>query len=942
MEIFLSQVAKDLLKRYGTDLTKLVVVFPSRRARLFFDTCLYNEIQKPIFAPTYYSVDELFERYSSFRKADTIQLIGELYNAYLKVYNAHSETLSAETLDEFYSFGEILLNDFDDIDKNLVDVNLLFHNLKELDELKDNFSHLTENQREALSRFGKLFEKSSYLKDSFLSVWNLLGEVYKTFKNRLTEQYIAYPGMLMRDVAESKIEQESGKIHVFVGFNVLNKCEERLLLKLKNDSLFYWDYDPHYIKQESGRFIKRNIALFGSALEQSDIDSKPKEIEIISSPSESAQSGIIEPWIRSLKKKPDFTQPDSAIILCNESILPVIMHAIPSDKVENVNITMGFPLTQTPVAGFLQTLADMQLKGISGQKFLYKYVLSVLRHPFVRSMYPEANQIEQTIIKEHIFFPEQSDLNHLPVFKKTSSTTELAEYLLEQIKSLGEYYSDETSDDVYNGLYQESIFQAYQLVNRLYGLLKSEQWTLEKATFVRLLKKLIASVKIPFHGEPIKGLQVMGLLETRTLDFKHILMLSVNEGFMPGSESENTFIPQFLRKHFDLNTYEHQDAIYSYYFYRLIQRAEKLTFVYNINKTGIGKAEISRFLLQLLVEKGKEINRFSLNAPAIPWRSALIEIPKTPLLLDEIRKKYDYHTNPQAHALTPSALNVFIDCPLRFYWQKIKGFQQEEELLEEMDSSVFGTIFHHAAEYLYQELGRVGKTVRREDLELYLLPENEYLIRKLVAKAFDEDYFKRKVDESQYNGEQLINFNVICEMLARLIRFDSKNTPFDVLGLEWKTYDFFEIPAQNLKLQIGGIVDRLDKKGENVRILDYKTGGKSKSFKELSDLFSAKKDRAAHIFQTFLYASVLIRKNEFHGAAIAPALLYIQEAGKEDYSPAITYKSEAIEDFSGLHEEFEDLLIRKIEELFHPEIPFTQTADSELCKYCDFREICNR
>jgi len=951
MEAFLSLVARNLIQRNGINLAEVIVVFPSRRARLFFNISLFKEAQKPIWAPRYFSIEELIEGKSPLRKADQVQLIGELYRTYIRVFNSHSEIPAMETLDEFYHFGEILLSDFDEVDKNLVDAGSLFRNLKDLDILKDDFSHLSKNQQDALNRFGTLFEKSSPLKESFLSVWNILGEVYAEFKSSLSEKGIAYSGMIIRDVIENHLWDFTDKQYVFAGFNVLNKSEEKLFGALKEKSLFYWDYDNYYLEQEAGRFIKRNILKFGSALDAQDVDvflSKPKEITFMASTSENGQSGAILPWISSLKETDRSVEPDSAVVLCNESILPAVMHSIPSNLLENVNITMGFPIGQTPVASFLFVLMELQTRGLAGSgKFHHKQVLNVLRNPAVRLLFPESYEKEKEIMENNIFFPDLSLLQDSELFCRTSDSVELASYLLKQIEKLGKLYQQPDFQDVYDGLYQESIFRAYQIVNRLYGLLLQEKWKLEKQTFQRLLKSLLASTQVPFHGEPVKGLQVMGVLETRSLDFKNVLMLSVNEGFMPASNNENTFIPQFLREHFDLNTIEHQDSVYSYYFYRLLQRAEKITLVYNTAKTGMAKAEMSRFLLQLLVDQRLTIKRLTLQSPVKPWKPEPIRIEKTDEVMRALRMLFDFETNPEAKPLTPSSINTFIDCPLRFYLQRVKGYRAEDEFSEELDSSIFGTIFHHAAELLYREIGRIGNEknfkpflVQKEDLEFYLEPSQDYLIRRFVSKAFDEDYFKGQIiDESKYNGEQLINFRVICEMLKRMIRFDVQHTPFLISGLEWKGYESFELPGVGIKIKIGGIIDRLEEKDGTVCILDYKTGGRSKSVKALEELFEMKENRPGHVFQTFVYASVQCRLTK---NPVVPKLLYIQEIAKENYSPVIQYAGSPVEDFHDLRPDFENLLTDKLNELFDPEIPFTQTPILGSCRYCDFKEMCNR
>ncbi|MDR0768919.1 MAG: PD-(D/E)XK nuclease family protein [Dysgonamonadaceae bacterium] len=951
---FLQLVANDLAARFGNNLARVTVVFPSRRARLFFNNYLYRAVGAPVWAPQYITIEELFERHSALKPADTIQLTGDLYRSYIDVYNATATSPSTETIDEFFFFGEILLADFDDIDKNLVNVSTIFTNLSDLDKLKNDFTYLSDDQRESISRyFGTIFKDDSALKTAFRSIWNILGDVYNDFREKLRARGMAYSGMLMRDVIENETLDFQDKEYAFVGFNVLNKCEEKLFKRLKNNALFYWDYDIYYLNQEAGRHIAENIQRFGSALDNgspsatifnSFLNNK-KEITFLASSSESGQAGVIPSWIDSLQHAPDYGSPDSAIVLCNEDILPVAMHAISPQKVENVNITMGFPITQTPVADFLYILAELQIKGLTGRNaFHYKYVLQTLRHPYARMIYPEARKMEMTVSQNNIFFPDTEMLACPLLFIHTHNATELCKYLLNIVESLGRTYKAESSfQDIYEGLYQESVFRAYRIVNRFYGLLLSGEWMVEKPTLLRLLRRLLSVTQVPFHGEPLKGLQIMGVLETRALDFKNLLILSVNEGLMPGSSSENTFIPQFLRSHLGLNTIEHQDAIYAYYFYRLLQRAEKITIVYNTDKTQTGKSEMSRFLLQMLVDPRINIRRYTLQAAVKPMKTEPVIVPKSDEVIRMIKEKYDFNTNPDAKPLTPSSLNIFIDCPLRFYWLKIKEYETPDELTNEIDSSIFGTIFHRAAEFLYREItgGASEFTVRKEHLDAYLQPVATHKIRRFVSQAFEEVYFRgRTVDESQYNGEQLINFHVICKMLERLIDFDRRRAPFIIRGLEWKNYDFVELPAQGVKLKIGGIIDRLEEHDGKLLIMDYKTGSSGNTCKTLEDLVTEKDRRASHIFQTFVYASVLIRKNVF-SQPIVPALLYMQDAGRENFSPVIEYQKAPIEDFRHLNEEFESLYIQKISDLFNPDIPFTQAAFESSCASCRFRELCN-
>jgi RecB family exonuclease len=948
---FLGQVADDLISRFGTDLSEVTVVFPGVRAGLFLNQYLYRQAKGPLWAPRYRSIESLFEGVSGLRKGDSIRLVAELYEAYMEVYNRRNPSPSTETMDEFFFFGETLLSDFDDVDKNLVDAQALFGNLKDLDALRDNYTYLSPEQLEAIDRHFHAFQGDSALKTAFWNIWNLLGEVYERFRGRLQELRIAYPGMLMREVIREGGEFEA-KHYAFVGFNVLSRCEEKLFLLLKEKASFYWDYDAYYLHAEAGYFIQQNIQRFGSALDGSRFDTfrdSEKSITFLASPSESGQSAVVTPWIESLGKDPAFTRPDTAIVLCNEAILPVVMHAIPSEKVENVNITMGFPMMQTAIASFLQALVEMQTKGYraSDRAFRYQYVVPVLRHPYAALLFPEAGEVEKEISKNHIFYPDLALLRCETLFAYASGALELAHYLLEIIQLIGRHYEQERTD-TYNGLYQESIFRAYQVVNRLCGLLAAGSLKIEKPTFARLLRKLLSTVQIPFHGEPVKGLQIMGVLETRALDFENLLILNVNEGFLPANNSENTFIPQFLRTHFEMSVIDHQDSMYAYYFYRLIQRAKRITLVYNTDKTQIGRAEMSRFLLQLMVDptmKGR-IEHYSLQSDIHPRQPKTIVVEKDPQILHSLRNRYDINLQPEAAPLSPTALNTYINCGYKFYLEYVCGLRNKESFVDELDNSTFGSIFHRAAERLYRQIGEpyaarnIAFSLQADDLNDYL--SHPHKIRTIALKAFEEEYFKgRPTAEEAFNGEQLLNFQVINKMMEWLIRFDLRRTPFTILGLEHPLSCEWALPSQAIRLRLGGIIDRLEEKNGRYSILDYKTGGKAKDARSIESLFEQSPDRPAHVFQTFLYAFALLQNNAF-ASPVTPQLLYIQQAAKDSYSPLIRCNRQAVEDFRELYPEFRERLSQCIESLFDPNTPFRQTTIGKTCEYCDFREKCGR
>jgi hypothetical protein len=936
---FLNLVAEDLISRFGKNLSKIVVVFPSTRAKLFFNNYLYHHAKIPLWSPQYKTIESLFRESSSSQVCDDILLIIELYKTYVEVYNNHSKKKFEETLDDFFIFGETLLSDFDEIDKNYVNTKFLFGNLKNLNELQDDFSYLSKNQIQTLISHFKAFQCNTLLQNNFCSIWNILSEVYSSFKSKLEKKNIAYLGMLMRNVIRDVKNLFNENHYVFVGFNVLNKCEEKLFDQLKEKSLFYWDYDKYYIETEAGKFVKQNINKYGSALQSNQFDvflHPDKKITFLSSFSESGQLAVTPQWISSLQKKFSSIQPDSAIVLCNEAILPTLIQTISLNEIENINITMGFPIMQTEIISFLQILIEMQIYGYrpSDQSFKYEYVLPVLNHPYTSLIFPKANQVEKKIIENNIFYPTLTELQNKLFFTYVTETLGLIKYLLKIIRIVGDFFKN----DPYSILHQESIFRSYLLMNRLYGLFLIENLNVSKVHFSRLLHKYFSKIKIPFNGDPVVGMQIMGVLETRTLDFNNLLIFNTNEGYMPGNKNENTFIPQFIRSQFGMSTFESHDAVYAYYFYRLLTRAKNITLVYTTNETKIGKAEMSRFLLQLLVDPRLKLNikQYVLQTNIVTMRSQYITVDKDKFLLEKIKNKYDLNTNIRATALSSTALSCFVSCSYRFYLEYIQELKKENELVPKINSSVFGSIFHEAAKILYQQV--CMQNIDYESLNVYIkFPQR---IENIVLKAFQKEFFKgRNIKKENYNGEQLINLHIICKLLECLIRFDQKHLPFTILGIEYNISGTIFIKKENICVKINGIIDRLqrEKDGTHV-IIDYKTGNNESSFKSLKELFDKKN---MHIFQVFIYAfiySQLEKKNP-----IIPALLCIRQIGGNVHYPhIITYNNTPVNDFNFFKFDFEKMLSNKISELFNSDIPFQQTKNIKACRYCNFKERCSR
>ena len=957
MESFLKLVAADLYKHTEGNLAHTAVVFPNKRAGLFFNEYLAQESDSPIWSPAYVSISELFRSLSPWEVGDPVKLVCELYKIFRR------ETQSTETLDDFYFWGEMLISDFDDADKNKVDTDKLFSNLQDLRNIMDDYTFIDDEQEEAIRQFFQNFsiERRTALKERFISLWDVLGNIYKGFRESLASQNIAYEGMMYRHVIEHlDVDKLPYEKYVFVGFNVLNKVEHTLFTQLKDvgKAVFYWDYDEFYMKEnrqavthEAGEFIRRNLRDFPSPLSGELFKnlSKPKEVHYIASSTENAQARYLPQWIRNNLTTPE---KETAVVLCNEALLQPVLHSLPAE-VKHVNITMGFPLSQTPVYSFLIALLELHTHGFNFKsgRYTFQSVVTLLKHPYTRQLTGQAELLEKELTRNNRFYPLPGELGKdeflTRLFTPLSGNLNLCIRLSETLQQVAGIYQANTSGtedtDAFNQLYRESLFKAYTTINRFRTLIEEDELTVQSETFRRLLVKVLSATNIPFHGEPAIGMQVMGVLETRNLDFRHLVLLSVNEGQLPKSGGDSSFIPYNLRKAFGMTTIEHKIAVYAYYFYRLLQRAERITLMYNTSSDGLNRGEWSRFMLQFLIEWPHPITRQFLEAGQSPQGTSPITVEKTPDVMRRMQSLFDVRANPKAK-FSPSALNYYLDCPLKFYYRYVAGLSAPDEVSAEIDSATFGSIFHYAAEHIYKDLTTHGKVINKEALETLL--RNEVKLQDYVDTAFKKLFFNVPQNEKpEYNGVQLINSAVIARYLKQLLQNDLRYAPFTFIASEMEVDEPIDIqtPKGVIKSRIGGIIDRMDSKDGTLRIVDYKTGGDADTPPHVESLFIPDKKRSNYVFQTFLYAAIMCRKQPT--MKIAPALLYIHRAATETYSPVIQMgeprkPKEAVEDFSKYEKEYRERLQGLLEEIFNPEKSFTQTEIIEKCTYCDFKALC--
>lgn len=908
MKPFLEYVAEDILQKHGSDLSRIAVVFPNKRAALFLNQYLASKSSSPIWSPAYLTISNLFRDYSQRTVADPIKLVCDLHKSFV------SQTGIEESLDHFYSWGQLLLADFDDIDKNMADADKVFANVRDIHEL-DDISYLTDEQRQAIQRFFSNFtdDQNTELKTRFLKLWSKMGAIYHDFNERLASQGLAYEGALYREVAESDLSSETASTYsqyLFVGFNLIQKVEQRLFktLRQQDKAAFYWDFDLSYLNSnDAGFYIKQQMVDFPCELDTTNKAiygnfEQPKQISYISATTENAQGRYVSQWLRDAKRYADGRR--TAIVMCDEMLLPTVIHCLP-EEIDKVNITTGYPLSQSPVSSLILQLIDLRILGYDQQhqRFRRRYLDTTLRHPYLSS---------------------------LPAEEARELLTNTAESLLPWILGIIQRIAHTTDDT--DPLFQECIFRAYTLINRLDALVKDGDLTVNDNTLLRLVSQLIQSTSVPFHGEPIEGIQVMGVLETRNLDFEHVILLSCNEGNMPRGVNDTSFIPYTIRKAYELTTIDHKVAIYSYYFHRLLQRASDITILYN-NSTNDGQTgEMSRFMLHLMVDKHYQQHHIQFHTIQVP---ATIQRKVPPVIHMEQKR--------QPAFLSPTAINTYLRCPLRYYYKyECELTEPEDDIEESIDNRSFGNIFHEASQIIYERLMAKSHQILKSDIAELLKKRVD--IERAVDEAMQKELNVSDLKQASLNGLQLINREVLIHYLRQLLTIDLDLAPFNIVGLETDVKGTLQ--TSYINTTIGGRIDRLDcivKDGqERIRVIDYKTGSKaSRPLADVDAIFSQENiaNHSDYYLQTFLYASLV--KQRYPNKQVSPALLFIQHSGGEGYDPTLLFGKEPITDVAPSIPRFMELLRATVDDMFNPSIPYQPTADTDRCATCPYKLLCS-
>ena len=1037
MPSFLKLLAQDLIKNYSNDFINTIIIFPNKRAGLFLSDELSKLIKEPQWMPKIMTLSEYISSQIHLQTADEVTLVTKLYKAYINSCD------SKESFDEFYYWGKMLISDFDDVDKYLVNAKDLFSNLQSLKEIEQNFSYLDDEEMQLIKQFWGSFSilNQSDEQKKFVNIWGNLYATYSTFRKSLLTKNLCYEGLAQRLFCEQldsnkSVESENKNI-IIAGFNALNLCEKKIFSYYRdnNNARFYWDYDSYYTddkKQEAGLYIRENLKQFPNTIKKENFKNflnNDKQVDIISIASAIGQAKLIPTLLQEFDEQIDRK---TGIILCDESMLLPALSSIP-DFVGNINITMGYPAQNSSIAAFIQLIQELQTSSKKGKDnnnnnnntyYYYKEVLALLNHKLIRNsrnidiekitkeinsnnnIYISAKGLQLNTLTKAIFINKIDSIpdylkNILRILLQTpinktnkESSNEGSEnlddnYKLDNIenknldlnsdeninksitnsnfnnitnnsiskKNTSEKLNAELNEDKNNDIEnllddvpnqineieKEFIFSLYTYIQNVQNSFETEGIKPDNKLYMQIVIKLLNTTSIPFSGEPLKGMQLMGLMESRMLDFNNLIILSANEGVLPKNNLNMSFIPYNLRKGFKMPTPENKDALFAYYFYRLLQRSKKIKIVYNSAGKSVGSNEKSRFLLQLEYESGLKIKKRNFQNHILSRKTNSISIPKDKDVMERLEQM-------AKEQISPSAINNYLECPLRFYFNNVVRVKSLDKADDKLNAKFFGTIFHDTMHELYSKVK--DRKINSDFLDHLL--KNQHLIIEEISIQFNVTFNNKgsKKSEDTNNNEDannLINsgtnellLKAIKSYVISTIKYDMQFCPFEIMSMEQKYLYPIDIFDGKKKIMTGGYIDRVDNVNNCIRILDYKTGRDDTSVKDLVGLFDKtldKRNKAA--MQTLLYCYIYQSATK-DSHIIYPVIYSIKDLINKDYNPNLKIDKEFLEDFEYIKDEFISNLKKILEEIYNYKIPFTQTEIESKCEYCDFSSICNK
>lgn len=965
MQSFLEKTVDYLHEKYGDDVSELCIVLPNRRAGLFLKTHFSKKLIKTFWSPEILATEDFVSLLAELEVADSTTLLFELYETVKQVGKR-----DIESFDEFSKWGQILLSDLNEIDRYLVDHKQLFGNLKDIKELEA----WSLNSEETLTDFQK----------QYLEFWKLLGEYYQNFSHRLLSQHQAYQGLAYRIVAdnvEERVGKHPWKKIIFAGFNALNKAEEEIIEKLLNadKAEIIWDTDSYYINninQEAGRFIRKynQSGKFSKLLpsdkqssnrnltiEETLLSKEKKSVTVIGAAKNIAQAKVAGSLVEEIKKTDPLLQA-TAIVLADENLLFPVLHSLP-ENLKDINVTMGYPLKNTPVAGYFDLVFAMHENGLklaqgkANYSFYHSDVVKLLSHAYTATaLFSVSNEytirkVLQAIQQRNIVFVGLKMLESIfvefrcekefevlkRIFKHWQTPPDAIEcvhYLIETLKN-GIVLQQDKNDENKASLELEYLFAFTKIIKRIQVLMEQYPESVKDLKTLRsILNQIVRTSTLPFYGEPLMGLQVMGMLETRTLDFENVILLSCNEDILPSGKAVNSFIPFELKRVFGLPTYGDKDSIFSYHFYRLLQRATNIYLLYNTESDALGSGEKSRFVTQLIYELPKvnpnvTVTEQLVSMPIINnGAENKISIEKSDSVLEKLKLKSET-------GFSPSLLNIYRNCSLQFYFHAIAKLKEADEVEETIGADTLGNVIHETLESFYKPF--VGKKLQVADITEM----------KKKVEATTLNFFKIKYSETEVSyGKNLLTFKVALKFINNFLdaeivniqKAEKNGTPIIIKALEQELESDVLVGKNVVKVK--GKADRIDTLGSTTRIVDYKTGLADNKELKLEDWDDIRTNVGlAKSFQLLTYAWLYQKTNPEIKENIVSGIVTFRElsAGlktvKVNDSPNLNFEVLA---------DFEKQLQKLLSEIFDKNLRFSQTKELDNCEYCAFKGICNR
>ncbi len=936
MSYFLELVAQHIHKNYAEQLDSLCVVLPNKRGGLYLKKHLANILNKPAWIPDIISAEDFIEKVSGLPTASELTITFGLYDAYCKVTESN-----AVSFEQFLRWAPQVMQDFNEIDRYLINHQTVFENLREIKEIES---------------WSLAEEKLSAMQENYLAFMKNLGKVYMLMKEVALRDKQAWQGLSYR-VAYENILKDGFKLPykkvLFCGFNAVNLAEEKIISYLVENNIaeILWDADMYYVKdeaQEAGTFLRRHFKHYiGQTNFVSDeLSSTPKIIQITGVAGRMTQITAAMQALNKIIEK-DTQLQKTAIVLADETLLLPVLSALPK-QIQSVNITLEYPTRITPLFGLYEEIIQAHLNKKPGDAFYFKDILSILYNPIIATLVSDIAALSKAIKKIN-----QSNIIYLRIeLLKTwlGNIYSDVEFLLSpftstegfvsRLCSFNEKLIQKIHDTKNRSLELEIALIFQKQLNTLQQVLSTYPQTSLKA-LKTLVKQTLAQSGIPFYGEPLSGLQIMGVLETRTLDFDNIIMLSVNENVLPAGKSGASFIPDDLKRFLQMPLYGEKDAIYAYHFYRLLQRAKNVTLIYNTETDTFGKGEKSRFITQLLSElviKNKQaiIEERILSLPVSQEKEAFqVDIEKTESVLDKLTEKVQ-----SEKGLSPTSLNTYKECKLKFYFRFIANIREPDEVDEDIEASAVGNIIHATLERIYKPF--IDKVLSKE-----IISQLEKTYPQAAEESFTE-YYKEPLNE---NGKKTIALHVIKKYIANLLaqekeaiaELEKKKESITIKHLEKFLSAEILVRKDNkiIPVNLSGTIDRIDFTPSTFRIIDYKSSVKKEydsfDIHSLSELFTEKK--YGKVLQLLVYAWLVWKNKVAAAEKISPCIIPFR-AQERMYN--ITMNKQPLVLSDGFLKEFEDELANFIEGMFNPTSKFNPTEEIEACQLCAYQSICNR